>query len=323
MTCILWKHTSLKKVYKMDQQDSSFGIELNRKLAAMLRVCQAAKAVLEAEVAALRVEIATLRESNTRQEIINQELGQKVQTQTEQLEHQADEKWHVNMEKVSFRRVSTPEKKVLSALYDIQRDTPQTIRGDYKVTERQLMEATGMSKSTLWRHMNSVETKGLISTREESGQGRQRYVKVDTAIMRNPFAIHKIVPVDRTEKRGGLREEKPVCFNCGSTRVRGYRHDCLECTDCGWSTDDREIYEIEQTIDQADTAEMPTVRLPVVKPRLSLPITPLPATVSPPGPDELCANCHRPRSVCWYPSRVAAGQWSASCQDHLVRKNYA
>lgn len=304
----------------MDQKDSSFRIELNRKLAEMLRVCQAAKAILEAEVAALRAEIAMLRESNTRQEIVLQELGQRVQSQAAQLESQADEKWHYNMEKVSFRRVSTPEKKVLSALYDIQKDTPQTVHGDVKVTEKQLMQATGMSKMTLYRHMTSIEEKGLIATREEPGQGRQRYVKVDTQVMRNPFAIHKIVPVDRTEKRGGLREEKPVCFNCGSTRVKGYRHDCLECTDCGWSTDDREIYEIEQpAIDQADTAEMPTVRLPIVKPRITLPVTPLPATVAPPGPDELCANCHRPRRECWYPSRVAAGQWSASCQDHLVR----
>lgn len=303
----------------MDHTNSSFGIELNRKLAAMLRVCQAAKAVLEAEVATLRAEIATLRESNTRQEIVNQELGQKVQTQAAQLEIQAHEKWHVNMEKVSFRRVSTPEKKILSALYDLQKDTPHTVHGDFKVTEKQLMQATGMSKVTLWRNMNSVETKGLIATREEPGQGRQRYVKVDSQIIRNPFAIHRIVQVDRTEKRGGFRE-KPVCFNCGSERVYGHRHEMLKCPDCGQAWDERsDIGEIEQSVEEATTEEMPTVKLPIVKPHFSMPITPLPATVAPPGPDELCANCHRPRRVCWYPSHVAAGQWSASCQNHLVR----
>lgn len=300
------------KVYKMDRIDSSSLIELNRRLAEMLRQCQAL-------LAGERAENAALRESNTRHEIINQELGQKVQTQAEQIARQAEENWHVNMEKVSFKRVNPAEKKILSAIYDLQKDIPSTIDGYHKITNKQLMDMTGFGLTAVKKHYASVEAKSLVFTRLGSGAGTQRYVKMDPQIARTPFAIHKIVLVDHVETRGGAREEKPTCFNCNSTRVRGHRHDMLMCDDCGQSWDNRsDIGQIEQAIDEADTDEMPTVRLPIVKPRFNLPVTPLPATVSPAGPDELCANCHRPRRLCWYPSRVVSGQWSASCQDHLV-----
>lgn len=186
-----------------------------------------------------------LRKENADLKGMLEDMGQQLQAAQHQ---QADFTWHKRMDSVSFKRCSTPEKQILSALRDVQIAVPRTDKGDFQIHVKQVMTATGMCKNTVLKHMDTLETKGLLTRRYEgngkSGQQHRDslFVKVDDRVINNPNNIHRLVPVDRTEARGGLRVKKEpeelFCPNCASPHTRGHRHETGICDDCGHSFDE-------------------------------------------------------------------------------------
>lgn len=258
---------------------------------------------------ALLKENIQLRKQLAEKEKLLEEMGQRLQAAETA---QSELKFHERMEKVSVKRCNSTEKKILVALHTLQQQGPLLPGGFIpKPSNKELAKLADMAERTVKTWLPKLEEKMLV---QREGQT----IKIDDRVEANPFAIHKIVPVERPENRGGKREKGPeelFCTNCGSPHVKGYRHDSYLCNDCGIYSDDRYEFpapapDVEETPGPIEymSSTLDSIMEPAVK---QVPVPKLP-----PFPDKPCAHCKRPQRVCWVwlvDEQEGTGWWDCSC----------
>lgn len=146
---------------------------------------------------AAEAKVAEYEATLTQKERLLVDIGKQLQdVQAER----AKLKWHDDLGKVSYKRCSTPEKKILEALVAIRSETPIAPDGYFKAPTKEIAKRAGMAERTVKNHLPDMEDKGFIAREGHS-------LKVDDGILNNPFHINRLVPVELPEKRGGLREK--------------------------------------------------------------------------------------------------------------------
>ena len=209
-------------------------------------------------------------------------------------------KWRMQLDKVSFKKVSTPQKQILEALKDHPENAP--------VRVELLANQIGMHRATIQRQLNDMEAKQLLTRRYENS-GNDLYIDLNQDILRNPGTIEKIVPVDRSNW-GGARvpSEKPrvICPECGldATETSHIAGQCanghaillnVDCTPYGSTA--------TQEADQDQPGEFAAAALAIVSTQQEPPRELFPEPPPPPrvqivrgAPQRACMRCGE---RCW------------------------
>lgn len=183
-------------------------------------------------------------------EKISAELGAQLQASQHT---QDDVKWRQRLDKISYKRVSTPKKKTLSILRDMHNTLPRDENGFFVVRIKAVVNRSdGISYDTARRHIRELAADNIVMRDYEDNEARgdkhrdTLKIKIDPRVLANPSILDRTISIGakKMEARvvawGGGREKREQpnisdslqCPNCGSTRTRGHRHDCGICDDC-------------------------------------------------------------------------------------------
>lgn len=242
----------MSELYTISQAQEIIG-QLVAQLAAEQRAHAVTKQAFAAEQ---RAHVATKQELALTKRVC-QELGERI---AELEQGQAEVRWRQGLEKISYQRLSTPKKKILS----IVRDLVGTGKGLVRIKEI-VEKSDGISYVTAKRLVRELANDKLLE-RDYSGDGQDNlYLSLPPELARNVYHINKLIPARRDEQGqtvtgnwGGQRVkiQKPdelICPNCSSPRTNGERHETGLCYDCGRSFDEWKEFPVVPA--PADTSE--------------------------------------------------------------------
>lgn len=289
---------------------------------AQLEECAAARRELLKENIRLRRELEEKDKLLAQREQMLEEMG----AQLQQAQHaQDDVTWRKRLDKVSYKRLSTPKKKTLSTLRDMFNKLPRREDGSFLARVQAVANDMGVHYDTAQRNIAALESDGLIERLHE-GNGEPAgahkdslYIKINPKVLANPSNIDKMISIGkiRAEEKaaqwGGdhRKPEGKTCSNCGApeTYLRGFRHDSYQCDACGIYSDDRYALPLEE--ESAAPAPLEVVQAEMLAAAEEVQRPAAAEQKLPPFPDRPCVHCHRPQRVCFAMS--PDGKWDFTC----------